>query len=119
MIQSEKPRTTIKSVSAVGTTAGMRAGPIRLHVPAPQIAEFRLESAPDSPSSFRAWATALEPTLRAHSTKSANASCDPDAPGEGLVILDHNGNKFSVRVSMALIFQKHAALVSIWSRERH
>lgn len=93
------------------TTAGMRAGPIRLHVPAPQIPEFRLVSAPDSPSSFRARATAQEPAPRAHLTKPASALSDPDASGEGLDILDHNGNKYSVRVSMALIFQKNAALV--------
>lgn len=95
----------------MGTAADMRAGPIRLHVPAPQIPEFRLEAAPDPPRSIRARATALEPAFRAHLTKPVGASSDPDAPREGLVILDHNGNKFSVRVSMALIFQKNAALV--------
>jgi hypothetical protein len=44
-------------------------------------------------------------------TKPATASPDHAASDELLVILHHDGNQFSVRASMALIFQKHAAQV--------
>ena len=111
MIQSEKHPAASKSVSAMGTTADLRAGPIRLQVRAPQIPEFRLESSPAQPRSFVARAPVLEPAPRAHLTKPATASPDHAASDELLVILHHNGNQFSVRASMALIFQNHAAQV--------
>lgn len=111
MIQRDKHPATSKSVSAMGITADMRAGPIRLQVRAPRIPEFRLDSSPAQPSSLLARAPFLEPTLRAHLTNPATASPDQAASDELFVILYHNGNQFSVRASMAMIFQKHAAQV--------
>lgn len=85
MTQSEKPLTTSGSGSAVGTAADVRAGPIRLHV--------------------------RGPALLALLTRPASAVSDIAMPGERVVVLHHNGNEFSVRASMALVFQKNAARV--------
>lgn len=101
-----KPLTT-RTVGPTPTTAAdVRTAKVR----ATGLPEVRLELAVGAASSIVARAAAPTPELWGYVGNPANPARD-HTPEDRVVVLNHNGHKFSMRTSMALIFQKNAARV--------